>query len=273
MILPCLFNPCCSHGTCWQGRQKGDNCNFFFQTQWVLKLFKLVAHLWKSEFPILQETAILSHCCRTLWGHFLSLWSLPHLAINWSCTILFTPAEKRGICYNSELNPFCFPLWRQAGKRSFSACRKAPLALRCFTCHLWLISHSAQCLTVIINDNALMDDGCLLNTLLPNRQQCSCSNRYMVKGTSATGRWVHILLGKVLIPAHARSLLPSWWLWWYLWNGLQIPHNKQEWQPQKSSSSKSTCVVKSTKYQTKETTDSLPTFPAGNTPALLPVNS
>lgn len=205
MLLLCLFNHCSSHGTCWRGpcgRQKGDNYNNFFlfshNESWSFS--NPVVKLWKFEFPILRETATLFHCCRAVWGHFLSLWSLSHLAIDHTPFSLHQQ-KKRG--YVVTLNyTQSFPLWRRAKKCSFSACRKAPLALRCFTCHLWLISHSAQCLTVIIIDNALMDDGCLLNTLLPNRQQCSCS--YLVEGTSATGRWAHILLGKGLNPAHAR---------------------------------------------------------------------
>lgn len=79
----------------------------------------------------------------------------------------------------------------------------------------------------------------------------------MHAGGNHHNKWAHLFLGKSLNPAHAMiSVSRQIWLWWNPWNGLQIPNNK-EWQPQKSSSWKSTYAVNTKESWTKETTDNL----------------
>lgn len=171
---------------------------------------------------MLQEIMALFRCCRTVWGHYTTR-SLHHLATEWSYTISIYTAEGRGTQCNSELNPM-FPFVKSSRKILFFIMQKSSSCTEVL--HLPLVINFPFC------PIALIDDRCLLNTLLPNRQQRSCSNRYMVEGTNTAGRWAHIFLGKGLNPVHARILTSQQrCLWQYFWNGLRILHNKQERQP------------------------------------------
>lgn len=77
-----------------------------------------------------------------------------------------------------------------------------------------------QCLTLIMNDNALIDDWCLLNTLLPNREQ------HLFKQIRARGnqcsRWVHVILDKYLNATHAALHLNRYVFDSTLWMGYKI---------------------------------------------------
>lgn len=77
-----------------------------------------------------------------------------------------------------------------------------------------------QCLTLIINDNALIDDWCLLNTLLPYREQ------HLFKQIHSRGnqcsRWVYVILAKYFNATHAALHLNRYVFDSTLWMGYKI---------------------------------------------------
>lgn len=176
---------------------------------------------------MLQEIVALFHYCRTVWEQSILLWSLHHLAIERSYTIPFTQQREAG-GYGVIQNETQFPFVKASRKILLLNMQKSSSCTEVL--HLSLVINFPFCpMSHFINDNAVIDDWCLLNTLLPNRQQRSCSNRYMAEGTSATGRWAHLFLSKGLNPAHGRIFTSQLiCLWWYLWKGLQSSHNKWE---------------------------------------------
>lgn len=77
-----------------------------------------------------------------------------------------------------------------------------------------------QCLTLIINDNALIDDWCLLNNLLPNREQ-RLFKQIHARGNQCS-RWVHVFLGMYMNAAHAALHLYRYIFDGTLWMGYKI---------------------------------------------------